>query len=443
MFKNNAKRLSLLAAAISMAPLTSTYADVELYRTDGGGAIPGPSQDPQTEPSSDVQVTEDTRVYLHTAIEVEMMNYSDDPDGGSATDHFDNKLEFGVGAEFDQNWEAYFELKFGHLEDSERGTRVKEGRNAEIEVTNAWVNWEGDNLETRVGVWRPELAGDTRMWFREHLVGARLQYDFNNGVEGEIGSGVLSEDGNSFGEDKQITWATAKLGGFYATQGLFQYDPAGTAPTDYSYDPAVGPFGDLYNLAIGWEGELGPIDTVVEFNQNFGEAKTGQDYKGRAAYAEFSGKLGTNRPHLILAWGSGDDTPGDDEIGEYQEARSDLSLTKAMIDEGFVENISTNGSGGVNENKDGIGNIALFQIGNTFQLTPTWKAAATASYLTLAEDNANGDKYLGTEINFLNQWNLPTSRDVRVYLDLAYVFSGEAYGPDDVWLIEPGIKVTF
>jgi len=129
-------------------------------------------------------------------------------------------------------------------------------------------------------------------------------------------------------------------------------------------------------------------------------------------------------------------------VGEFRAARADTAFTKLMIDEGFVRRAVPSGSGDLAQ--DDIGNITLLQVGNTFQVNNIWRTDVSATYLALSEDNDAGDNYLGTEINFLNRWSLPIEgADVRLYLDLGYVFSGDAFGPDNVWLIEPGVRVWF
>jgi hypothetical protein len=260
-------------------------------------------------------------------------------------------------------------------------------------------------------------------------------------VDLELVSAILEEEGNAFADDRQITWLTAMVGGAYGTFGMFQDGDQGGegAGNDPDRDDA---FGDLYNAALGWSGKIGGLSAEFEFNQNFGEAETGEDFKGFAAYGLIETKIGAHKPRLLVAYGSGDDDPTDNEIGEFRAARADTAFTKLMIDEGFIEEAVPGGSG--NLEQDDIGNVTLFQVGNTYQVNEIWRTDLSATYLALSEDNVNGDKYLGTEINILNRWSLPTkAADVRLYVDLGYVFSGDAYGPDDVWLIEPGVRVWF
>lgn len=436
-------KLKALATAIAVFSTPTAFAEIDLYQSESGSAL---SDDEQAEqPTTGLGDSQSARVFLHTQIEVEKEIRREDPsEDGGTEDEFDNEIEFGVGVEFDSNWSAYFELEYDALADNS-SSRFGDGRDGDIEARNAFINWENDTLGARVGVFRPDFGNDSRLWYREHLSGVRLQSDFGSGIEAEVGSGILSEEGNAFGDDRQITWLKASLGGFYAYQGLLQDGAQGdeVIGEDTGIDPAEGPFGDLYNFAVGWSGDIGPVETTVEFNQNFGEAETGEDYKGQAAFAEFATEIGGLEPYLLFAWGSGDDDPDDNDVDEFQEARGDFLGTKIMLDEQFIENIATSGVGGVGENGKGIGNITLAQVGTRFEVNPVWETSLSVSGLSLSEDNDEGDSYLGTELNMFNQWDLPTSRKVRLYLDLAYVFADDAFGPDDVWLIEPGVRVTF
>jgi hypothetical protein len=413
-------KLTALAAAVAIGAVvpTGVSAKVDLLKND------------------------DIRVYAHTAIEIEKMIERDDPAAdGKTTDKFDNEVEFGVGAEFDKYWEAYFEMEIDNLKDTSN-FRVDSKNKGSIEITSAWVNYEKDNVGALVGVFRKDLAGGTRIWFREHMVGGRLQYQLSDLVGLEVGTGTIDEEGDDFSEDRQLTWATTTVGNAYGTLGLYQDRQNGSEGT--GTNPAADDsFGDLYNVALGWEGKLGEISTQVEFNQNFGEADTGEKFKGYAAYAEFSTKLGAHKPRLLLAYGSGDDDLTDNDVGEFRAARADTTFTKMMIDEGYIENITSTGVGGVGDGQDGIGNVTLLQVGNTFKVNDVWRADVSATYLALSEENANGDNYLGTELNWSNRWTLPTTANVRLYLDLGYMFSADAFGPDDVWIIEPGVRVVF
>jgi hypothetical protein len=391
----------------------------------------------------DVLKTNDVRVYLNTAIEIEKMIYREDPaTDGETVDKFDNEVEFGVGAEFNKYWEAYFEMEVDNLSDT-TNSKVGRGDEGSIEFTSAWVNYEKDNIGALAGVFRKDLAGGTRIWFREHMVGARFQYELSDLVGLEVGTGTLNEEGDDWSQDRQLTWATTTIGNAYGTLGLYQDGPETPGQPTGTNPQADDEFGDLYNLAVGWKGKLGDISAQAEFNQNFGDAESGESFKGYAAYAEFSTKLGAHKPRLLLAYGSGDNDPTDNDVGEFRAARADLTFTKMMIDEGFIENITTTGVGGVEDGQDSIGNITLLQVGNTVKVNDVWRADLSATYLALSQENDNGDKYLGTELNWLNRWDLPNTTNVRLYLDLGYLIAADAFGPDNVWIIEPGVRVVF
>jgi hypothetical protein len=409
-------KLSALAAAVAIASVSSgVNAKATLVKQD------------------------DLEVYTSMAVEVEKMIYRENPENdGSTIDEFDNEVEFGIGAKVGKSWEAYFEIEMDNLQDNAESNT---GSGGDIEFTSAYVSYKGDPYSAKAGVFRDDMAGKSRIWYREHASGVKLEYNVSDSVDLELVSAILEEEGNAFADDRQITWLTAMVGGAYGTFGMFQDGDQGGegAGNDPDRDDA---FGDLYNAALGWSGKIGGLSAEFEFNQNFGEAETGEDFKGFAAYGLIETKIGAHKPRLLVAYGSGDDDPTDNEIGEFRAARADTAFTKLMIDEGFIEEAVPGGSG--NLEQDDIGNVTLFQVGNTYQVNEIWRTDLSATYLALSEDNVNGDKYLGTEINILNRWSLPTkAADVRLYVDLGYVFSGDAYGPDDVWLIEPGVRVWF
>lgn len=384
---------------------------------------------------------ENFKLYTHTAIEVEKEVYREDPaDGADNTDEWDNEVEFGIGAELGDHWSGYFEMELDNLQD-ESTRRVRDGRRGDLEVRSAYIDYKADSSRVRVGVYRPDLEGKTRIFYREDSVMARLMHDFG-GFNAEVGTLTLDENDDSFDDDRQLTWVTGSMNDFYVTTALAQQDAGGATTTDLADGDD---FGDLYNVSAGWKGKMGGVKAQFEFNQQFGEAVTGEKYKGQALYAEVSTKVADHEPHLLIAWGSGDDDAADNDVGEFQELAGDFRATKMMLDEGFIENITTSGVGGVGDGRRGVGNITLVQAGSTFMMNPVWEVAATASYLALTEDNDAGDNYLGTEFNIINRWEVSPIKAarVRVYLDLAYLSAGDAFGPDDLWMVEPGVRVEF
>ena len=433
-------KMTPIALAVMAAATSSAYAvDINLYDMDSPQSIEAVKK---MHDSLAISGTEEFKVYTHTAIEIEQEILREDPaSNGDSYDTFDNEVEFGIGAEIGEQWSGYFEMELDKLAD-ESSRRVRDGKTGDLEVRSAYVDWKGDKARARVGVYRPDLEGKTRLFFREDSTMARYNYSFDSGLRAEAGTAIFTEYGDSFSEDRQLTWVTAALNDFYMTQALGQQTGEGT-PT---LDAADGDdFGDLYNLAAGWKGKLGSFKAQFEFNQQFGEATTGEKYKGQAVYAEVSTKLAGHEPHLLFAWGSGDDDATDNDVNEFQEFASDFRGTKMLLDEGFIENISTSGVGGLGEGRRGIGNVTLIQAGNTFNVNPVWEVQATASYLALSEDNDNGDNYLGTEFNIINRWEVSPIKAarIRLYLDLAYLSAGNAFGLDDLWMVEPGVRVEF
>ena len=166
-------KMTPIALAVMAASTSSVYAvDINLYDMDSPQSIEAVKK---MHESLAVSGTEEFKVYTHTAIEIEQEIKREDPaSNGDSYDTFDNEVEFGIGAEIGEQWSGYFEMELDKLAD-ESSRRVRDGKTGDLEVRSAYVDWKGDKARARVGVYRPDLEGKTRLFFREDSTMARYR----------------------------------------------------------------------------------------------------------------------------------------------------------------------------------------------------------------------------------------------------------------------------
>jgi hypothetical protein len=137
--------------------------------------------------------------------------------------------------------------------------------------------------------------------------------------------------------------------------------------------------------------------------------------------------------HGQVIYASGDDTPGDDSIDEFRGAPGQSYYWSEIMGLGIFDNTQSAGSPGAQ-----VSNLIAANLGVTIKPFEKMTLDLDAWYASLAEDNINGDDELGWE--FDGKLSYALMDDLTADLVFAYLFTGDATGPEDV--MEGGVRVS-
>jgi len=138
--------------------------------------------------------------------------------------------------------------------------------------------------------------------------------------------------------------------------------------------------------------------------------------------------------HGEAFYASGDDDADDDDIKGFFVPKGQSYYWAEIMGYGLIDEDYSAGAHG-----DQIGNIMAFNVGVTF---PLGKITLTADlwYASLAEDNADGDKDLGTEIDLAASYQL--QENLKLQAVAAYLAAGDATGGGDENPTEVGAQLS-
>lgn len=138
--------------------------------------------------------------------------------------------------------------------------------------------------------------------------------------------------------------------------------------------------------------------------------------------------------HGEAFYASGDDDAGDDKWNAFVVPKGQSYYWAEIMGYGLIDEDVSAGAPG-----DQISDIMAFNVGATF---PLGKLTLSADlwYASLAEDNADGDKDLGTEIDVAASYQL--QENLKLQAVAAYLAAGDATGGGDENPTEVGAQLS-
>jgi hypothetical protein len=194
--------------------------------------------------------------------------------------------------------------------------------------------------------------------------------------------------------------------GLYAMNDLSEYQIG--ANVDFKVDPFSLWFTGIYQ---GGEYDVAATNVNMDVNAFLlaGGAKT---------------SIGPVGIHGELFYASGDDDPTDTDDNAFGGPTQGTGVGQSyywseIMGLGIFDNQGSNGS-----SANQVSNIVAGNIGFTYMLMENLKFKGDVWWAQLAEDNAAGDKYLGTELDGLITYKIMDN--LNLDLVAAYLFAGEA-----------------
>ncbi len=328
----------------------------------------------------------------------------------------------------------------GNAAKSDYGDIGADGVN--VEIKNSYADFTIDSFNYKLGVQNMKI--NRGFLFSDDFAGAVITYNVNKDIEIpffwiKAREGYSSNVGNNTHRNSYdvdiygiypkvklgsvtlrptLAWATSKDASWFGdtsnsgwrNQGAADFDKFNTYYLGADVDVKVGPasvwFTGLY--------DFGTIESLAG----------GEDYDAKGYLLALGAKADVNDVNLHgqTFYAAGDDDTADRDIEAYLTPIGKGMTYKwaEIMGRGPIfDNDWSNGSPG-----DEPTNILAVNMGVTVK--PVKKLAVTADlwWAQLAEDNPNGDKDLGTEINLLANYKILDNLSLDVLA--AYLFAGKA-----------------
>jgi hypothetical protein len=203
-----------------------------------------------------------------------------------------------------------------------------------------------------------------------------------------------------------------------------------------------------YNIGVNADIKWDPFSiwgTAIYAGGDYDLAATGQniDLSGWLLAAGAKTAWGPVGIHGQIFYASGDDDPNDDDNDAFLAGPTTGTgvgqsyYWSEIMGYGIFDNQTSNGSPA-----NAITNIFAAGIGATYTLMENLKLKGDIWWAGLAEDNAAGDSFLGTELDFLATYKIMDN--LNLDLVAAYLFAGSAteQNPDSTDPYELGARIS-
>ena len=370
-------------------------------------------------------------------------NFSGDDTGDQDLQQADTRARLYYTAVFndDLKFVSKFEMD-AYFGDDERGDIGADGQN--FEVKNSYIDFSQGDFNLKLGtqgravargfILDDDFSGAVVTYQRDDL---KIPFFWVKAYEG-------------FQEDEE---------GDTQTENHYDVDYYGVDPTFTLGDIEVNPVAMVITSGDGGEwastsdfGELdlyylgASVDYAIDmfsvwftglYQTGTVEDEVSEDDIDVSAYlAAVGGTVNMDgfSVHGEAFYASGDDDGDDDDIKGFFVPKGQSYYWAEIMGYGLIDEDVSAGAPG-----DQIGNIMAFNVGVTF---PMGKLTLMADlwYASLAEDNAAGDKDLGTEIDLAASYQL--QENLKLQAVAAYLAAGDATGGGDENPTEVGAQIS-
>jgi hypothetical protein len=354
-----------------------------------------------------------TRVYNQT-------DFSGLDDGAQDLQRVDTRTRLYYTAKFSDNFKFVnkFEMDAVWGDDSSYGDIGADS--VSVEVKNSYVDFTFDPVNFKIGVQGVTL--NRGFLFDDDFSGALVTYNVSKDIavpffwvkayEGGIGDNRNDLDVDYYGINPSIKAGNATIAPIFvwahskdASEWITGFEETDVYYVGADVDLAAGPasiwFTGLY--------QFGSADLV-----GGGDV----DISSYLLAVGASTDVNNINLHGQIFYASGDDDADDDAEAFFVPGGQSYYWSEIM-GYGIFDNQVSAGSPA-----DQISNILAANVGVTVKPLPKLSVSADLWYAQLAEDNANGDKDLGTEIDLTANYKLLDN--LNLDLVAAYLFAGDA-----------------
>ncbi|HEU5361358.1 MAG TPA: hypothetical protein VFU42_09420 [Candidatus Deferrimicrobiaceae bacterium] len=280
--------------------------------------------------------------------------------------------------------------------------------------------------ETAMGVQYKGAAGPTDLT----LAWVRGKEDFNDDTKDDLFEDL---DALLARVDFKAT-ETAKVGLFALYQGRNPGTDSNTAfssSTQYQIKRLGNVDFDIYTLGIDGSATFGNLflnwDLIYQTGSLDDNTAVSRDISAYLAHADLGVKFGPTKLTYTVWYASGDDTPGDNDIENFMSTDVDFFDSIIFFEGGFTDDNYFTEAPHILDKGLFFNKLAL-----DHQASEKLKVGAALLYLQTAEDLANGEDALGTEIDAYLSYKLYAGLEFA--LNLGYLISDDGmknFGSDE------------
>jgi len=370
-------------------------------------------------------------------------DFSGDDKEGLDTQLVDTRTRLYYTAKFSDDFKFVNKFEFDAVWGDSSSYGAVGADAVKVEVKNSYVDYTLGNVNFKIGAQGTAIARG--FVFDDDFSGVAVTGKFGE-VEVpfywmKITEGGMGKDKNDIDKDAIIVSPVIKSGEMSINPFLvyvMQSEDKSLGVKDYN----------AYDLGLNFDIALGAANfwtTLVYQGGSLEDA--GVDYDMSSYLVAFGGdaNLGALNLHGQMFYASGDDK-NDKDIEAFADILSHTG--DEFIDDGagqsyywaeimgygtFDKQVS-NGSCA-----DKISNIMAFNIGASMSPMEKLTVGADIWYASLAEDDVNGEDYLGTELDLSASYKVMDNLTLDVIA--AYLFAGDATGEEDP--MEVGAQLSF
>jgi hypothetical protein len=373
-------------------------------------------------------------------------NFSGDDSGDQDKQLADTRARLYYTAIFndDLKFVSKFEMDavFG---DTERGDIGADGQN--FEIKNSYIDFNESDFNFKLGtqgkvvargfILDDDFSGAVVTYKRDEM---KIPFFWIKAYEGFEDANESGNDGNDFDVDYYGVEPTITAGDLEVTP-LAMYITSGDVGewATFTENDALAAYEDLDLYYLGLSLDLSAEMFSAWFTGIYetGTFETADDDINVAAYlAAVGGSISLDgfSVHGEVFYATGDDDADDDDWNQFIVPKGQSYYWAEIMGYGLFDDYSSEGAPA-----DQIGNIMAFNVGVTF---PMGKLTLMADlwYASLAEDNAEGDKDLGTEIDLAASYQL--QENLKLQAVAAYLAAGDATGGGDENPTEVGAQIS-
>lgn len=354
-----------------------------------------------------------------------------------------NRTRLYYTAKFNDNFKFVNKFEFNNYWGDNNGGDVgADGDN--FKLKNSYADFTLGNVNTKIGAMGTTIARG--LIFDDDFSGILVTPTFGDNALTlgyiSISNSDLDDDADDPGSDRGMFLAQMSLkpSETLAVTPYVVYDHGtdATLSSETVDDVTVTTVGDVDIFYAGVDFDVQTEDMSLWSTLIY----NGGEY-GDTDVSAFLGAFGLDAgvAHGSFVYSTGDDDEGDGDMNAFVPASGASFYWSEILGYGMFDDASPLDDRyvgeGVSAGADGISDLMAVNAGVTFVPMDKMTVSGDVWYASLAEDNSDGDNYIGTELDASLSYSLMDNLTADVVI--AYLFAGDVVEED---VFETGVQLS-